>query len=164
MAKRGKKPDLSDFFDKKAKEQLKKEIKEELKKELRGEGINIEFISGESENEKTIAKEDIIKPIKKKKNPYVQTLVFLVIIILLVDLFSVYFYYKPNLNLNFINPIKSRFTESSISLQKCEDGTPYNQCAKEKPYYCYEGNLLKKAFTCGCPSGYKVDFQDCVKT
>lgn len=165
MAKRGKKADLSGVFDKKAKEQLKKEIKEELKKELRGEGINIEFISGESESRETIFKEKANKPIEKEKNPYVNILVFLIIVILLVDLLSIYFYYKPNLNLNFINSIKSKVSTgfSDNNVQTCEDGTPYNECSKDKPYYCYERNLLKKAATCGCPSGYQADFQSCVK-
>lgn len=47
------------------------------------------------------------------------------------------------------------------NLPKCSDGTLYNECSTNKPYYCYEGDLVRKAATCGCPEGYPVNFQDC---
>jgi chemotaxis protein histidine kinase CheA len=37
--------------------------------------------------------------------------------------------------------------------QKCSDGTLYNQCSVNKPFYCEAGNLINKCSTCGCPSG-----------
>jgi len=36
--------------------------------------------------------------------------------------------------------------------QKCSDGTLYNQCSANKPFYCENGNLIDKCSTCGCPS------------
>jgi hypothetical protein len=37
--------------------------------------------------------------------------------------------------------------------QKCSDGTLFNQCSTNKPFYCENGNLINKCSTCGCPSG-----------
>jgi len=161
MVQRGKeKVNLSDFFDEEIKEELKREIKEELKKELREDVFK-------EETEKEFSEKPTEKKIQKKKKSYAGILVFLIILILVLDLVSFYFYYKPNLNLNFINSIKSKINSASPNISsntdKCKDGTAYDQCSKEKPYYCYNGELLKKAYTCGCPSGYKVDFQDCKK-
>ncbi len=164
MAERGKKKvNLSDFFDNDIKEELKREIKEELKKELREDAFKDKV---EKIEKKTEVKETALK---KRKRTYIYTLVILIIIILILDLLCVYAYYKPNINLNFLKSIKSKANTSyaditgSVGSNKCKDGTPYDQCSKDKPYYCYEGNLLKKAATCGCPSGYRVDFQDCKK-
>ena len=49
----------------------------------------------------------------------------------------------------------------STSHLNCSDGTLYNHCSKEKPYYCLNGTLVKKASICGCPAGYKIDGDDC---
>ena len=159
MAQRGKKKtSLSDFFDEDIKAELKREIKEELKKELKKD------VFKEKVEEKPIEK-PIEKEVHKKKRSYGKILVFLIIIILIVDLLSLYFYYKPNVNLNFISSLKSRIssTYKDITKSKCKDGTLSDTCSNDKPYYCYNGELLKKAATCGCPSGYNVNFQDCKK-
>jgi len=37
-------------------------------------------------------------------------------------------------------------------IQKCNDGTEYDECSTFKPYYCDNGNLQRKASTCGCPN------------
>ncbi|VVB78323.1 Uncharacterised protein [uncultured archaeon] len=163
MVERGKKKvNLSDFFDEDLKAELKKEIKEELKKELKEDALK------ESSREEVKKEEIFEKPAKKNlkvKNKYTRVLVILVILILVLDLFSLYFYYKPHFNLNFLGSMKSKISEgySSITTHKCNDGTPYDQCSVKKPYYCYDGELLKKAATCGCPEGYKLSFQDCRK-
>lgn len=49
------------------------------------------------------------------------------------------------------------------SLPKCSDGTPYDQCSSNKPYYCYQGTLVETAATCGCPVDSIIDFQTCKK-
>ncbi|MDD5193273.1 MAG: hypothetical protein PHF67_01680 [Candidatus Nanoarchaeia archaeon] len=98
------------------------------------------------------------KPIRKE----VRVLVILVIILLIIDCLSLYLYYKPDLSDIF--KFRSGGTIGSPnSSNKCQDGTAYDNCSKDKPLYCYNGELIKKAATCGCPSGYKVDFQDCKK-
>ena len=50
-----------------------------------------------------------------------------------------------------------------INHLNCSDGTLYNHCSKEKPYYCLNGTLVKKASICGCPAGYKINGDDCEK-
>ena len=94
----------------------------------------------------------------KKKKSYVGWLIFLVILLIALDLISLYVVYKPDMS-NFSNFFK--FTGKATQTLKCEDGTAYNSCSKNKPYYCYDGQLLKNANTCGCPSGYIIDFQTC---
>ena len=47
--------------------------------------------------------------------------------------------------------------------KKCSDGTRYNECSQSKPYYCEDGNLLKKASICGCTQGLQINGQECVQ-
>jgi hypothetical protein len=42
-------------------------------------------------------------------------------------------------------------------IQKCTDGTSYNQCSTNKPKYCEAGNLINRCSICGCPSGQYCD-------
>lgn len=43
----------------------------------------------------------------------------------------------------------------------CTDGTLYNQCSNDKPYYCNNGTLIKDSSICGCPYDYRVKENDC---
>lgn len=43
----------------------------------------------------------------------------------------------------------------------CSDGTLYNHCSKEKPYYCFDGTLIKNSTFCGCPYDYRIKGNDC---
>lgn len=139
-------------------ERLKNRIKE-LEKEI-----------GEGNPKKDVS--------KKKSKKYVKVLVTLVVILLVVDIVSIFGYYKPDLNIKFVTISNASSKSTGVSGQKgtqisttkksttpgkCEDGTVEGSCSKDKPYYCYNGELLKKAATCGCPTGYKLAFQDCVK-
>ena len=101
------------------------------------------------------------KPMKKE----VKVLVILVIILLIIDVLSLYLYYKPDLSgfTDFFKFKSAKAIEESNNSKQCKDGTFYDNCSKNKPYYCYNGELLKKAANCGCPKGYNVDFQDCKK-
>lgn len=94
----------------------------------------------------------------KNKKSKIKVLVFLILIIIIVDLSTFFYYLYPIPNFN-------DFSDNSGDNKEliCKDGTPNEKCSQEKPYYCYNGELVKKAFTCGCPKGYKVDFQDCKK-
>lgn len=88
---------------------------------------------------------------KNKPNNKITILVILIVAIIVIDIYS-YFYFQ-----------KFNFRGLEITDIKCEDGTINGTCSKEKPFYCYNKELLKKAFTCGCPKGYKIYFQDCKK-
>ncbi len=53
-------------------------------------------------------------------------------------------------------------TQEEPVVQKCADGTLYNQCSVNKPKYCESGQLTYKASKCGCPSGSKISGNHCV--
>ena len=108
----------------------------------------------------------IERPIAKKYNrKYVWILVMLIIILLVVDVISMIAYYKPDLSGFFKsnNPNSSSSSNKTGIGTKCSDGTIEGSCSKIKPMFCYQGKLMKSAKMCGCPTGYKQDFQDCVK-
>ncbi len=54
------------------------------------------------------------------------------------------------------------FTEYSAT-GSCSDGTLYGECSTQKPRYCFNGTLVNRAGTCGCPSGYEVSGNDCIE-
>ena len=94
---------------------------------------------------------------KNKPNNKITILLILILAIIIIDLIS-YLYFFKTFNLKAFN-----FKDSKITDVKCKDGTINGECSIEKPFYCYNKELIKKAFTCGCPQGYEVDFQDCRK-
>jgi len=51
----------------------------------------------------------------------------------------------------------------SIFFDTCEDKTLYNRCSLEKPYFCFNGTLVKNSTFCGCSYGYEPKENDCVK-
>jgi hypothetical protein len=53
---------------------------------------------------------------------------------------------------------KKKFEE----IPTCGDGTFYNTCSLDKPYYCYNGILMENASMCGCPSFLKKEGDFCV--
>ena len=108
-------------------------------------------------------------PSRKK---YLGILITLIVLVLLVDLISVFAYYQPSMTIRLPNIILPSFlckcnvasnvnTSSVTKPGYCKDGTADSTCSSNKPYYCYNGELLKNANACGCPSGYIQDFQDC---
>jgi len=138
-------------------EEIKKRIRE-LEKEV-NKRIKTVY---EIKEEKNYSKKEGEGGNKK----YVKILVTLIIILLIIDIISLVAYYKPD----FSSMIKSnnsvKINESSsnnINVKKCSDGTLIGGCSQQKPLFCYNGELLKNAAVCGCPSGYKIDFQSCVK-
>jgi len=120
--------------DKKTVDDDNKKTIEEINKDLSQENINV-------------------NKAKKKK---VKTLVALILIVIIFDTVVILYYFKPSSDFSILNS-----TDNIVSGSKCVDGTPEETCSKEKPFFCYKGQLLKKAYTCGCPPGYKIDFQDC---
>lgn len=86
-----------------------------------------------------------------KKN-HLKTLVTLIIILIIIDLIFLFWYFKPDMKTTLSNIFKAKVVADTPSKnQKCSDGTAYGSCSKNKPYYCYNGELIKKAATCGCP-------------
>ena len=88
--------------------------------------------------------------IHKERIKYVRYLIAFILLAIMINFGLFYLYFQQEK------------TENKPVI-RCEDDTPYNTCSKVKPFYCYEGQLLKKAITCGCPEGYRIDFQDCKK-
>ena len=97
-----------------------------------------------------------VPQIIQKKNKPIKLLIFLIVAIIIIDAISLFVYFKPQLHY-------PNSTSQGEKVNGCTDGTPYNECSKNKPYFCYNGELLEKAFTCGCPEGYVPDFQSCKK-
>jgi len=153
MVERGKKRDI--VVNASFKEQLKKEIKAELLVELRGKPIILDYSNNVEDKEDLIDKgEDRIGDGRK----YVKTLIVLVLIVLVLDGVSLFFYYNPS----FFKTNGFVVNDGSNLSGECSDGTPFESCSKEKPYYCSGGQLVKAGFTCGCPEGYRLDFQNCI--
>jgi len=89
-------------------------------------------------------KEELIRTANKKNNPLVQNsksklprYIILVLLILIVFTF---------LALNI-----ALFEKKFEKIPTCGDGTFYNTCSLDKPYYCENGILIEKASLCGCP-------------
>lgn len=66
-------------------------------------------------------------------------------------------------------PVKEKSEEKMPEkqvIQKCVDGTPYNQCSiKTQAKYCQNGILINKCSICGCPAGMICRNNDiCIKT
>lgn len=141
---------------KKESEKKKEEI-ERLKKRIE----KLERETGEESYEEKLKEEH------DDKKKYIRILVILVIIILIVDIISLIAYYKPDFlkwtKNNNSDKTNDNNSGSSTNGKKCLDGTLSGSCSKEKPFFCYNGELLKNANVCGCPSGYRLDFQSCVK-
>jgi len=163
-------------MDEKERDEIKEEISE-LKKKI--DKLNNRLDKDRIRQEEREAKknreveEKISQSISSKQEPnYVRTLIILVIIILIVDGVSFFLYSKPDLSglikFNYgnktVSSVKNSTRISSSIPESCSDGTLNRECSKTKPYFCYDGNLIKSGYGCGCPEGYVLDFQDCVKT
>ncbi|MBD3362020.1 hypothetical protein GF358_04495 [Candidatus Woesearchaeota archaeon] len=57
---------------------------------------------------------------------------------------------------------ESAVEEKSVDIRRCNDGTLYNECSVQKPYYCLDGNIIKKASVCGCPKNQIASYENCV--
>ncbi|MBR9704228.1 hypothetical protein GOV12_02360 [Candidatus Pacearchaeota archaeon] len=78
------------------------------------------------------------------------TIVFIIIfIIILIILFSLLLASLPSIN--------------DVNRTKCQDGTYDGRCSKNKPSFCLNETLIKKASVCSCPYDHKVDGESCVK-
>jgi hypothetical protein len=69
---------------------------------------------------------------------------------------------NPNSTISGENvDIKSRIINSVI-IKECSDGTDYNFCSTNKPFYCLDGNLIEKPETCGCAYEFVWVLNKCV--
>jgi hypothetical protein len=59
--------------------------------------------------------------------------------------------------------ITSNFWSKILNWQllNCTDGTLYDRCSSETPFYCFNGTLIKNSTFCGCPYDYRVKGNDC---
>lgn len=119
---------------------------------------NSKEIKTESNDSKDYSKSD------KKKS--VKILVILILVILVIDIISVIAYYRPDFSSVFkfkpkTDAASDNTSSNDVGTGKCEDGTLEGKCSKKQPYYCYQGQLVKKASECGCPVGWVKDFQGC---
>ena len=44
---------------------------------------------------------------------------------------------------------------------RCNDGTFYDTCSLNKPYYCDDGMLVEKSSVCGCPKAWTIKDEKC---
>jgi len=49
----------------------------------------------------------------------------------------------------------------TVKSMACGDGSLYNSCSLNKPYYCINGTLTENATHCGCPDGMKIKGDSC---
>jgi len=59
------------------------------------------------------------------------------------------------------NAAEKTLTETQET-RRCNDGTLYGKCSVQKPYYCLEGNIVKKASICGCGLHQIASGENCV--
>jgi len=45
---------------------------------------------------------------------------------------------------------------------KCDDGTSYGKCSKNKPLFCLNGTLINKSRSCGCSSDQVIEGENCL--
>ncbi|MDP3986787.1 MAG: hypothetical protein Q8P81_01020 [Nanoarchaeota archaeon] len=69
----------------------------------------------------------------------------------------------------FVTVLILTFTAASFAFAEdkfekiptCGDGTFYNKCSLDKPYYCQDGILIEKSSTCGCDEGMRKSGDSC---
>ncbi|MEX0920765.1 MAG: hypothetical protein WDZ62_00680 [Candidatus Pacearchaeota archaeon] len=83
----------------------------------------------------------------KKKNIFRHKFFYIVIIFLLVLILTFFAAYLASLE------------PKSEEISKCGDGTFYETCSLDKPFYCEEGILTEKASLCGCESPESFNFK-----
>jgi len=101
-----------------------------------------------SENKKEVAYKISIKSKLRKYNYLFWRFIkkYLLVIILILLILGV-FAYSRGMFSDFI--------------KKCEDGTWYNFCSKDKPLYCLQGELVKNVSRCGCPDDFIIEGEGC---
>ena len=68
--------------------------------------------------------------------------------------------------MNNVSPHEIDMSDDYFSVrdpETCTDGTIYGQCSTTKPLYCDNGILVDKASLCGCPSGFTIYSDGCLR-
>ena len=73
-------------------------------------------------------------------------IIFVCIAILMFVIFSI------------IKNLNSGKVEKTLT---CNDGTFYDSCSLNKPYYCANGNLVENSSFCGCVRGWEIKNDSC---
>ena len=92
-----------------------------------------DLIRGINKKPNLLGQESKNKEIKNKKPKYI---IFVLIALVI---------------LTFLALSMALFEKKFEKIPTCGDGTFYNTCSLDKPYYCEEGILIEKASICGCP-------------
>ncbi|MBR9704018.1 hypothetical protein GOV12_01295 [Candidatus Pacearchaeota archaeon] len=149
-----------------AKEEELKDVKRKLEN-LQKQVDRIESDSGKKDSSsKKVVKKEVKSVTSSDNRRHLRTLIILIVIVLVIDVLSLLFYFGADLSDLFTTNIGNDSdiiddVNGNDNGLKCEDGTPFNSCSEDKPYYCYQGQLVKKAVDCGCPLGKSRDFQNC---
>jgi predicted nucleic acid-binding Zn ribbon protein len=133
------------------------------RKEKHAEDSSLESTSDNSSEESS--KEPADKKMHVRKRA-LKILVFLLAAMIVINIVSVIFYLGVDfsfLKFDFVDSSATKNASELLKEGKCKDGTLFNECSKTQPLFCYNGELLEKAFSCGCPDGYVVEFQGCKK-
>jgi hypothetical protein len=56
----------------------------------------------------------------------------------------------------------SAILDDKVAIPTCGDGSFYDTCDLNKPYYCSEGTLVENAAVCGCPDGMVKSGDNCI--
>jgi len=75
-----------------------------------------------------------------------------VLILTILILFGFYFFINPQI-------IKVESFKTS-----CGDGTLFNKCSSNKPYFCDKGLLIERASVCGCLEGFSILDDKCLSS
>lgn len=87
-----------------------------------------------------------------KKKKWALFLFISIAILAFIVFFFIFFIPSYNSNLNM------------VTFPKCGDGSFYNSCSLEKPYYCSNGSLIKNSSVCGCPNSFSKSDNSCIST
>ena len=87
---------------------------------------------------------------EKKKSSKIKSYMIYIIVIIVLILIIVYFAF-------FRLDIKIK----SDKILRCADGTVYDSCSINKPFYCSNGTLISIPSICGCINGMIVAANEC---
>ena len=108
-----------------------------------GHGVNNMDFNDSSSNEKVLNDSSEKRGFWSKRIIWLYFFLFILIVLILVSFFVV-----------SSKPIQKK-------IPTCGDGTFYNTCSLNKPYYCLSGKLVLNASVCGCPKNFTIKNQTC---
>ncbi len=87
----------------------------------------------------------------KNKKRKIISMISILFFIILVLVFSI----------NFFEIFGFQESSEGEVLPQCGDGTFYNKCSLDEPYFCSNGTLIGKSSMCGCPEGFVKKGESC---